>query len=184
MSPQPPAGSLIERLDDFEGDRLAWPVPSYGLGRYVFAVFFVPHVCGWVFAIVQTFYSLLMGANLMLLGWLAAWTFAGIWVPLGLWLLLRPSRPESVLLTVYDFTHDPGWSAPAYFQGLKAGPQAWLPRKPVTVPKAEVVFALRGGQLSFEHEGKRVDIGTILREPDREWLFGVLENWRQGQAIG
>jgi len=180
MIPQPPDGSVIERINNFDGERLAWPVPSYGPRRYVFTAFFAPHVCGWLLAIVQTLYSLLTSGNLILLGWLATWIFAGGWVPLGLWLLLKPCRPESVLFAVYDFTHDPGWSAPAYFQGLKVGPQAWLPRRPVTVPKAEVVFALSGGRLSFEHEGERVEIGSILKEPDREWLFGVLEGWRRG----
>jgi hypothetical protein len=86
----------------------------------------------------------------------------------------------SVLLTVYDFTHDPGWSAPAYFQGLKLGPHAWPPRRPVTVPKAEAVFVLTAGRLSFEHEGKQVEIGANLMEPDRKWLFRTLERWRKG----
>lgn len=181
MSMSPPEGSMIERRDDFDGVRLLWSVPTFGPRRYAFAVFFAPFVIGWLAGIVSVLFSVLRGGDLLLLGFLVMWMFAGVWVPLGLWLLLKPSRPESVLLAVYDITHDPGWSAPNYMLNLTTGPQYWLPPKPVTVPKADVTFTLQPELVRLEYEGMPVSIGAILPESDRLWLFSALESWRLGQ---
>jgi hypothetical protein len=177
MPLQPPDGSVIERIDDFEGDLLAWPVPSFGPGRYFWAVVFGVFTCVWAAGIVAGIRS--GGHVLTVVGWVIGWVVIGGWVPLGLWLSLSPTRPESVLMTAYEFRHDPGWSPPLYLLGQQIGRQSIFPKGPVTLPKSEAVFTLAGGCLSFEHEGNPVFIGVCLPLPDRQWLFGVLESWQR-----
>lgn len=113
------------------------------------------------------------------------------------WLLLRAGRAETVTLGPETFEYEPGasplvdqffwWSRrrvmwPAavgvgYFREL-------FRRRPVVRVSRPALagFVLdRVGErqrLSFEVDSKRVEIGVALREPDREWLHGVLERWR------
>jgi hypothetical protein len=35
-------------------------------------------------------------------------------------------------------------------------------------------------RLSLDIGADRIEIGESLREPEREWLFAVLEGWRRG----
>ena len=58
-------------------------------------------------------------------------------------------------------------------------------RKPVDVSKNDLkAFSLdRVGErqrLAFDSGADRIEIGSALREPEREWLFRVLEAWRTG----
>jgi hypothetical protein len=177
--PEPPDGSAIERIEDADGVWLAWRLPSFGPGRYFWAAVFGFFTCVWAGMMVAA--ALGGGPVLATAGFIVLLAVVGSWVPFGLWLTLSRPRPESVLMTAYEFRHDPGWSPPLYFLGQTVGGQPMFPRGPVTVPKSEVAFARDGGRLSFEHAGERVLIGALLDGPDREWLFAVLEDWRRGR---
>lgn len=113
------------------------------------------------------------------------------------WLLLHAGRAETVTLGPETFEYEPG-ASPLVDQFM------WWGRRRVMWPAAVGVgyfrelfrrrpvvrvarpalagFVLdRVGErqrLSFEVDSQRVEVGAALREPDREWLHGVLERWR------
>src|SRR5262249_38413534 len=109
-----------------------------------------------------------------LVGRVGFWTLVG---GLCAWALLasfRPARPESVRLESGVMRHDPGgrrrcWARPGG-EGL------------IQVARSDGRgFGLEsvGGRsrLPIDRGIGRLEIGAGLREPDREWLFAVLQTW-------
>jgi hypothetical protein len=103
-----------------------------------------------------------------------------------LWLVLRPTRPESVRLEAEVLRCDPGRGPYSAWQ--REGWQGWyLPPAPKPTPATQAArsdicgFVLErvGGRqrLCFDRGADRLEIGAGLREPDREWLFAVLRRW-------
>ena len=112
------------------------------------------------------------------------------------WLLLHAGRAETVTLGPETFEYEPG-ASPLVDQFMWWGRRrAMLPtvgfgyfrelfrRRPVvrvTRPALAGFVLDRVGErqrLSFDTAAGRTEIGPALREPDREWLHGVLERWR------
>jgi hypothetical protein len=102
------------------------------------------------------------------------WTLGG---GVALWALcnyFRPPRPESVRLEAEVLRHDPGGRRPVW--GHRAGPE------PTQVARSDIrEFVLeRVGErqrLWLDRGTDRLEIGAGLREPEREWLFVVLQSW-------
>jgi len=116
----------------------------------------------------------------------------------ALWNLLRPQRPESVTLSLTMFRYDPGrvwlWGVGRMSRNrwpYGSWPQqpfdatSWSqPKQPVEISRTELPpFQLeRAGErqrLTFDRGADRIEIGACLREPEREWLFDLLEDWRE-----
>jgi hypothetical protein len=190
-----PSGSVIRETEEWDGLLLWWPWPRGGWFR-IFPMVFLPiWLMGWAAGVVAVVNRLIThGLDLFLCIWLAGWAVGGVFVMAALWFLMRPSRPESVFLGETEFRYNPGRS-PANMlleqgmMGMYAIPfrygtaPAAFRRKPLTMPKAEMgKFVLdRAGErqrLTFDHGAERIEIGTFLREPEREWLFDVLGTWR------
>jgi hypothetical protein len=186
MLPGKPAGSTIEQRDGNDGTVLAWSYPSDEVGRWFGAAFITFWLCVWTFAGLAALGVLILGdngilADLFMLLWLGGWAFGEVTALLMLWNLLLPSRPESVTLGLATFRYDPGHS-PACVTSRGKYPSWGTP--PHHIPRCDLVpFVLdRVGErqrLTFDHGVNRVEIGACLREPEREWLYAVLESWRQ-----
>jgi hypothetical protein len=190
--PDKPAGSVIEESTDPEGVTLSWPTPSPGRARYAVAAFILFWLCAWAFGWVAAAGQIVRGGNgggpqLFLVGWLGAWTVGGgfaIWL---LWAMLRPARPESVRLEAEVLRYDPGRSPYNPWQQRRwwgwGHPAVPKPTLPAEVAKSDIRgFVLeRVGErqrLCFDRGADRLEIGAGLREPEREWLFAVLQRWR------
>jgi len=182
-----PKGSVIEERDDWEGTTLYWRLPISGVLRYGTAAIDAGWMCLFAFGWVMVAAQLAKGG---LIGWLGAWTIGGVWWIWFQWDLIRPSRPESVTLGEDLFVYNPGaspvepvqWNAPRQSRDWK--PPRPRRRKKVAVAKAELgKFVIdRVGErqrLSFDLGADRIEIGESLREPEREWLHAVLDDWRR-----
>jgi len=186
--PEKPVGCVIEESVDPEGVTLSWPTPSPGPGRYAMSAFIAFWLCawavGWVAAATQIARG--NGPDLFLVGWLGAWTVGGGYAIWSLWAMLRPARPESVWLEAELLRYDPGRSP--YNPWQRHGWWGWGdPPAPKPTPAAEVARSdIRGfvlervgerQRLCFDRGADRLEIGAGLREPEREWLFAVLQKW-------
>ncbi|MFO0949748.1 MAG: hypothetical protein U0835_01070 [Isosphaeraceae bacterium] len=183
-----PAGGVVRQRDEVEGPVLYWYAPSSLVGRLFGSLFLGGWLCGWAAGEYSVASELLSGkAPTFLIGWLAAWTAGGCAAMYAFWSMVRPSRPESLLLGDRELVYDPGWRVPPLTEMSQATSDGRNPLsrgRRVVVPREDVSrFVLdRVGErqrLTFDHGAKRVEVGACLGEPEREWLFGVLEQWRQ-----
>jgi hypothetical protein len=180
--PAKPDGSAISEKEEFEGTSLSWPLPPLAF-RYVALPFLFIWTFAWAIGLLSVLHSLILSPDIVLFLWLVGWIAAGGWGPIVVWASLR-SRPESVLLGHGSLTYDPGWEldSPSILAGLMSGTLPLSPRKPIVVPRNcrfELEPVGEHHRLSFEHEGERIAVGADLGEQDREWLYGVLQNWRR-----
>ena len=196
QTPEPPAGTIIRVRSEPDGDLFYWRQPHGGAFRYAIAAFLVLWLCGWVVGESFAIHELLVERDEgettdwgFLLVWLTGWSIGG---GVAMWLLyrlLRSPRPESVLLGFDSFRYDSGdtflmflanpWSAMAQTEHWSF---PWRRRRRISLSKSEAgPFVLeRAGEhqrLRFDHGADRVEIGRHLREPEREWLTGVIEAW-------
>jgi hypothetical protein len=165
-----PTGSVIDVT-------LSWPAPPDSrLWRYVDRLLMVLWLCGWARSLVWPAGQLANGnVTFFLVSWVGSWTLCG---GLCAWALLasfRPPRPESVRLESEGLRHDPGGRS-----------RCWAGRRqrraPIRVAWSDVrEFVLESvegrSRLYIDGGIDRLEIGAGLREPDREWLFAVLQSW-------
>jgi hypothetical protein len=167
--------------------------------RYAIAAFLIFWLCGWAFGLLAAGKELLSGhgPRSFLIPWLAVWTLGGVFAGMFLYLLLRPQSPESVMLGHDEFVYDTGSAAPVFFynpawmfrhRNAMTNPFSLLfqKRKTYAMARSECPeFVLEGigeeQRLRFDSGVERVVIGESLSEPEREWLAGVLQEWREGK---
>jgi hypothetical protein len=189
----PPEGSSFTMGPEGDGRyRLTWPSAESGLERWAGAAFVAFWLCGWAVGEVVVLSAIVGAVKAGAIGlwaldafWLTLWTFGGLWAMRVLYGMVR-SRPEEwVTLSIDELTHDPGSRAPP--NGRHEGQSIWglfrrWPR-PRSFRREQVAGSLlldRVGErhrLSVDRGGERVEIGYALREPEREWLHGVLRAW-------
>src|SRR5262249_24071625 len=161
--------------------------PSPGPARYLVAAFLAFWLCGWAAGWVAAAAQLVRGGpQLFLVGWLGGWTVGGgvaIWV---LWSMIGPARPGSIRLEAEWLRYTPGRNSMNPFQhrgwSYWGGPSAPAATLPAEVPRSEIrQFVLdRAGErqrLYFDRGADRLEIGACLREPEREWVYAVLQRW-------
>lgn len=194
MAATKPAGCSIAEHVSADGCTLSWPQPSGGLMRFFAAAFMTFWLCGWAIAEVTVAGLMIAnGPHLFGFAWLGIWTLGGIMVILVLYRLVQPNRPESVTLGYDFFRHDPGrvphilfyWSRRWWLAGHNA--DMWReflrPRKPVQIRTDEsgpIVLERIGERqrLRYDLGAERIEIGRLLREPEREWLAQVIREWQ------
>jgi hypothetical protein len=164
-----PTGSAIDVT-------LSWPAPPDSrLWRYADRLLMVLWLCGWARALVWPAGQLANGnVTFFLVGWVGFWALCG---GLCAWALLasfRPARPESVRLESGAVRHEPGGRRRCWARPGGAGP--------IQVARSDVrgfVLDSVGGRswLYIDRGIDRLEVGAGLREPDREWLFAVLQSW-------
>jgi len=76
------------------------------------------------------------------------------------------------------------WRPGRYFEGqaVRSGPPHEVPLSELGAVRLERVD--ERPRLTIEHGGESFEVGPTLREPDREWLAGVLRTWAAAGAEG
>ena len=138
---------------------------------------------GWLAAFGSLFKG--DGPNGFLLFWLVGWTVGGAFAIWYLFLVLRPTIPEELLLSLPSMVHDTGVPPFSMSFGNQFQMDMWkkmFKRRTKTEFSREDMQTLRlreidgGNRLTIDNGAERVDLGTSLREVEREWLFTVLSN--------
>jgi hypothetical protein len=190
-----PAGSIIQEREDLDGLTLFWKPSGLGCARVAITGFLVFWLCGWTVGLVTVIKGLLEdGFHFFLVAWLLGWILGGLLVLFLLLTMLSPERPESVTLKTDSLHYQQGrfLSAATTYPADRGA--AWgrrqSPLQPMVQKKealdidrtaVKAFFLERVGErqrLCFDHGADRIEIGACLREPEREWLFGILEAWR------
>ena len=164
-----PTGSVIDVT-------LSWPAPPDSrLWRYVDRLLMVLWLCGWAWALVWPAGQVANGeATFFLVSWLGLWTVGGGIFAWALLASFRPARPESVRLESGVLRHDPGGRRRCWARPGGEGPSQ-VARSDV---REFVLESVEGRSRLYIDRGiDRLEIGAGLREPDREWLFAVLQRW-------
>lgn len=190
-----PRGSKIKEYSTTNGRVFVWPLGS-GVWDYLpyGGSFFITCYVGY--HIVSYFWlsPRQLGTSSLLYG---------IWLPLLLFgptiLYLRPSRPESITLGNCFFRHDLGRPG-AYLASTDAHRQHGVDSRPIWrrllgLPLIVEISKEELGEIIIERDttqgspGKlrlrydagadRIEIGRYLREPEKEWLAGVLREWQE-----
>jgi hypothetical protein len=192
---EPPARSIIECRHDDSEVNLQWRMRHLSLEGHVSGL--VLHfllgawAAGWFWGV----NALLAGrmGPILLFGF-AIWTIGGLQAVRAFWCLYRPTRPEAIRLTATQFLYKPGvgrvntiglfpWS---YIEGPPPGKTIRRAPRRFAISRSELSeFRLIKGpdrhHLCFDRGEKRFEIGSTLEEPDRHWLYGLLEQWRRGE---
>ncbi len=210
--PDKPARSIIEEQETPEGFVLSWkPRKWHSFGHYFVIGFLCFWLMGWAIGELSVLSILVHGAFAVLedvrviggavclgsfmLFWLVGWTIGGFVAVRQLWHLVRPWKPERVILTEHTMCYEPGDRL--FFGGgwpeqekrevnsiLDLWKQGILPKdKPSWVEWANSrPFAMdrddNRQRLRFYSSGRWIELGKILKESEREWLYAVLEAWR------
>lgn len=183
--PEKPAGSTITESHDAAGATFSWMNPGPGPARFAVAAFLTFWLCGWAVGWVAAATAVVRDGEPFLVFWLGGWTVGGGFALWALWAMLRPARPESVRLETEVLRYDPGrvpfnpWQRTGWWWGHSVSPK---PTPAATVARSDIRgFVLeRVGErqrLCFDRGADRLEIGAALREPEREWLFAVLQRW-------
>lgn len=188
----PPPGSAIAVRREPDHSALSWPNPKASIVRYGIGLFILCWLGGWVWGLLAVGGELLgpesKAPELFLLFWLGAWIAGGAMAIFMLAWLFRPARDERLLIYHDRLVHHPGsvafnpfsWGAsdqrPLWSEAFKRRRRSEIMRQVAGEPRLERIGEhLR---LSIDHGADRTEIGEFLREPEKEWLAGVLREWR------
>lgn len=185
--PAKPINSTIEVQNDFNSVSLSWKNPRGGWSRFATLIFLLGWMGGWFVGEVSAIRSILSGdPNLFIIFWVIAWSAGGVFAAAMIFKLARPSRRESIVLDMLYLFHDPGTEPLSSFNKSDGNLNALdllRPRQSHRFAKKEIgeIRLERIGErqrLSIDHGAKRIELGTYLEEPEREWLYSVLKSWK------
>jgi hypothetical protein len=168
--PDKPAESNIEESADPESVTFSWRARPVRPSLHLVA-FLGFWLCGWLISLVYAVFHLLKGElRPFLILWLSVWTVAGGFAFRALCAMLWPAVSESVRLEANI---------------LQYGSGSRLQRRDRTVIEFArsdvhgVVLEQVGERkrLRLDLEGEWFEIGASLQEPDRKWMFAVLQKW-------
>ena len=164
------------------------PQPSGGVFRFLIGAFLVFWLGGWAVGWKSAAAELLKGTKgpeMFLIFWLAGWTVGGALAIYFLYRIFRPSVPERMILSYTSLIYDSG--IPPFQMSFSFGSQKDIWRR-MFQKRAKVEFdrsnlktlKLReldsGNRLTIDQGNKRYDLAAGASEPEREWLFNVLND--------
>jgi hypothetical protein len=176
-SQRAPAQSRITMRRESDGLFLEWMPPDRPLPRALCAIFTLACLGGWS----AMGYAMLPSGNIPFAMWLAG-EVIGAYVAIP---LLRAPRSERLALSSGGLQYRPG-SLPVIGSPAASDPpeqETKRIRNTLDLPRREIgaIHVERVGKrqrLVVTHGSGRYEIGAWLTEPDREWLYGLLCEWR------
>lgn len=192
----PPANSQIKQREDMDGITYYWKKSSMGFMRIAMACFLCVWLVVWTSGLVNII-SDAMKPDLELfdLLFMAPFLLGELFGIYMLYILLRPDKPESVTLGAHTFKYDTGRAMMNMWNSYEMMRKKQTAMNPFAMlsPKRKIYkfdrpdcpeFVLEGfgdeQRLRFDDGADRVNIGEYLKEPEREWLAGLLITWRGG----
>ncbi len=197
-----PEGSSIEVREELHDTVLTWKKSEEsGCARWGSAAFMSFWLIGWAVGEVSVIFVLKgmlwghgrgglpntvsWGVVIFLVAWLGGWTIGGVAAMSTLRSLIRGGPPESITLGLGELRYDPGIARAPLLRGRQSGAgETKALKRVITIPRRDMpplVLDWAGDRqrLSFDEGADRIEIGKDLREPDREWLAEVIEDWRK-----
>jgi hypothetical protein len=123
--------------------------------------------------------------DLFLIFWLGAWTVGGILVFFTLFRILRPTVPETLLLSQPSITYDSGVAPFQFSFSFRSQMDMWkkLFQKrlrtefdPIQIQTLKLREFDTGNRLTVDQGNKRIEIAADASELEREWLYELLKN--------
>lgn len=170
--PKKPDSCVVEDSGDTEGVTLLWPLPV--LPTYYILKCIAGFLCMWSVGCFVAASVITRGGFAVVIGWssVAMWTAVLVW---GIWKwsrFVRSSGLESVRLEADWLRYTPGRIvSPLTRQSRTLN----VPRSEIRAFRLEHVGERQ--RLSLEWGANRLEIGAHLKEPEREWMFEVLQTW-------
>ena len=182
-------GSKIQIEHESGFQKLVIPQPSGGIMRYLVGAFVLfwlgMWAIGWIAAASQLMKENGNGPpDAFLIFWLGGWTVGGIFVFWFLYRSLRPSVPETLILSRPYLLYDSGIAPFKFAVGFRSQMDVWKRlfqrRLKTEFDQAQLkTLKLRefesGNRLTIDQGSKRIEIGTGASEPEREWLLELLQ---------
>lgn len=182
-----PEGSRIkiERQEGYE--KIVIQHPSGGLIRIFVSLFMFFWLGGWGAGWVSAVSSLTKGdraPSAFLIFWLCGWTIGGIFAVYFLFRLLRPSVPETLLLSRPNLKYDSGvapFQMSFDFNSQKDIWKRFFRKRTQTelAPSEMASLSLRefesGNRLTVDKGSKRLNIAESATEIEREWLYKTIK---------
>lgn len=185
--PAKPEGSIIDVQNDFNKVTLLWKNPSGGLTRYGSSLFLLAWIGGWTIGEYSAIKSISQKIDPFLLFWLVGWTLGGGFAVFQLYRLLRPVKPEKLVIDTTSLFFQRGTS-PFNLSHKNSDEEGqklqWLPQKAKynleknKVGKILIDNSFGRQRLTIDYGAERIEVGEFLREPEREWVYQVLQNWQ------
>jgi hypothetical protein len=186
----PPEGSKIQIHLESGFHRLIIPHSTGGIMRYLVAAFILFWLGGWAFGWFSAASELLKNkgqgpADLFLISWLGGWTVGGIFVFYFLFRVLRPSVPETIILSQPSITYDSGVAPFQFSFSFRSQMDVWkkLFQKrlrtefdPIQIQTLKLREFDTGNRLTIDQGNKRLEVAAGASEPEREWLYELLKN--------
>jgi len=148
-------------------------------------------LCGWTCAGISLIQKLLADpiSWSKRISWLIGW-FVGEAVVISiLYFILRPKKPSVLTLSPGYFEYETGTRPFDIISGIKGNQpikELWALYKGlgnktyrIKEPEAKMLNLERIGErqkLFFVCEGRRIEIGDSLSEPEREWLYAIMKD--------
>lgn len=196
MSPKP-AGSRIEVVEDGEDVTYRWERPDPKILRWLITGVFVVQISVVLGFAIPDMIGQMQRQGAAPAEAIIGATVFGVFALLGVvmfYFLLRKGLPERMMLGRDSFRYDPGrqcaltawlnpWFMMKYSDPSEAFTKFFRRRKSVELAKGELgrVVLDRAGErqrLYFDYGADRIEIGESLREPEREWLATVIQEWQ------
>ena len=158
--------------------------------RYLIGAFILFWLGGWAVGWLSAASQLLKNkgqgpGDLFLIFWLGAWTVGGILVFFTLFRILRPSVPETLLLSQPSITYDSGVAPFQFTFSFRSQMDVWkkLFQKrlrtefdPIQIQTLKLREFGTGNRLTIDQGNKRLEIVASASEPEREWLYALVKN--------
>lgn len=172
-----------------EGWKVSWSRRVKSPFRWLASAFVCFWLCGWFFGFVSAVTQVLKGdtGGGFLIVWLGGWTIGGLFASYMLYSLNRPAIEESVLVSRGRLVHDSGtpdilefWpNSRMLMQGRSSWQMFTRKRRAYDLGGAELATLKLDGEgdrqrLRYDFGAERVEIGSVLTEPEREWLFNEI----------
>jgi hypothetical protein len=180
-------------------------MPPGDVARVVSAAVFGFFLLVWVGSTIGGLFAVVTGeASLWLLLFLILWVAAGFFMGRIAWLIIQPTRPETITLYADRLKFDPGTSpiVTTHTYGNEFNPQAmrayagngnyfyrelFSKREPVKMLRSDIAeITIEPGRyrkrLFLIVGSKRTEIGEGMWDSDREWLYRVLVDWKKDEA--
>jgi len=191
LTKKPPINSKIEIKDELNQTIIHWKNPGGSWSKYFVVIFLLAWLGGWTMGEYSVAKKVLNGdSNPFEIFWLIGWTVGGMFAIANIYFMVRPSRPEKLIFDSYALQFKRGtppfaginWSRNRR-EDEKAATFIQKVKSKYTIPKNEIgeIKLERIGEkqkLTLDHGAERIEIGEFLLEPEREWLFETLKQWK------